>query len=135
MLQLRKMSLSALVAIAMTIGSVPIAYSAEYLGTFQSLAACKSRGKELMRMGEISSYRCVSMGSYWKLRSGSDNNQSLGKLKSKTVCRGYRCGDGVPRLKRRITNERHNSMAACRARGRALVRTGSITSYQCRPSR
>jgi hypothetical protein len=77
--QFRKICISALVAIAMVASSMPIAYSstadtqyiARSFGRFRSKAACRARGRRLVRRGVIRGFRCVSPSSRVRRRKVS----------------------------------------------------------------
>jgi DNA-binding Lrp family transcriptional regulator len=125
--QFRKICISAVMAIAMLASSMPIAYSGttdtQYIarrstsfGRFRSRAACRARGRRLVRRGVIRGFRCVSASSRVKRR-----NLSKRRIAARRVRRASR--------QRSLGTFR--SIAACRARGRRLVRAGVISSYRC----
>jgi hypothetical protein len=137
-----RICISALIAIATIASSVPIAYSgsSQSFGTFSSKAACRAKGKRLIRSGVIRGYRCLRSGKGWKLRSASDSDRNSGiygatRTRS-TRSKKYRTTRTIRRSSRAGRyRSRHSSMAACRRRGRALVRAGKISSFRCVPVR
>lgn len=136
MLPYSKISIVVFATIAMVVGSAPIAYSSET--TFESLAACEARGEALVNKGKIRSYRCVR---FWKLISDDRSIESVSSRKAYTK-RSYRESDNVrsigsvrSRKTYSSSSSREPSMAACMAKGNALVRAGKIPSFKCYPSR
>jgi hypothetical protein len=142
--QFGRICISALIAIATLASSVPIAYSgSQSFGTFRSQAACRAKGKRLVRSGVIRRYRCLRSGNVWKLRSASDSDRGSGvygatrtRSRRSNKYRTYRTTRTTRRSSRAGRySSRHSSMAACRRRGRALVRAGKISSFRCVPVR
>jgi hypothetical protein len=149
---LKKICISTLVAIATIVTSMPLAHSGttspQYLarrtsslGTFRTKAACRARGRRLVRAGVIRGYRCLRRGKVWKLRPASDSDRNsgiYGVSRRRIQSQKYRTTRTTRRTSRRTTYRRYRgryrSMAACRARGRALVRAGKISSFTCTPT-
>jgi hypothetical protein len=133
--QFRKICISAVAAIAMIVTSMPAhSITTSTLGTFTSEAACRAKGRRLVRAGTISKYRCLRSGKVWKLRSASDSDRNPGSYRvpgdRRIQSKKYR----TTRTTRSRYGGRYGSMAACRARGRALVRAGKIASFRCNPT-
>jgi hypothetical protein len=140
---LRRMAIATLVSLATLVSSVPIAYSGSPLylasstqsfGTFRSKAACRAKGRRLVRVGIIRGYQCWRSGKVWQLRSASDSDRNSG-VYGATRIRNTRSNKfrTIRTTKRRTIRSRHRSMAACMRRGRALVRAGKISSFRCVP--
>jgi hypothetical protein len=123
--QLRKICISAVAAIAMVASSMPIAesspadtqantqYIARSFGTFRSRAACRARGRRLVRRGVIRGFRCLSPGSRVRRKRVSRNRITRRRTVNLGTFRSQRSG-----------------RAACRAALRRLSRRGA-GSYRC----
>jgi hypothetical protein len=132
----RKVCISAVAAIALAATSMPAYSVTSTLGTFTSKAACEARGRRLVRAGTIRGYRCVRSGKVWRLKSASDNGR-IGSYRASGVRRIQSKKYRTTRITRTTSRYggRYNSMSACMARGRALVRAGKISSFRCNPTR
>jgi hypothetical protein len=133
--QFRKVCISAVAAIAMIATSLPAhSVTASTLGTFTSEAACRAKGRRLVRAGTISKYRCLRSGKVWKLRSASDSDRNTGSYRVPGVRRIQSKKYRTTKTTRNRYGGRYRSMSACQARGRALVRAGKISSFRCNPT-